>query len=99
MARVIYRWQVASSNFEAFRDAWRRATNRIHESVAGAKGSFMLRSAEDSGEVLTIAKWDSIDEWKEFWGNNDNPEAMEEMRRLAKRISVEAFEDIEDHTR
>ena len=98
MVRVVYRWQVAPQDFEEFRETWRITTNRIHESVAGAQGSFMLRSFENESEVITIAKWDSLESWENFWGNR-NPKEMERMRELGKRLSVEAFEEIEDHTR
>lgn len=98
MIRVIYRWEVESENFEDFRRAWRRATNSIHETVPGAMGSFMLRSSDRNSEVLTVAKWQSAASWKAFWGKN-NPQAMEEMHRLGKRLSVNVYDEIEDHTR
>ena len=98
MVRVIYRWQVKSENFEEFKRIWSVTTNRIHESVAGAQGSFMLRSFENETEVLTIARWDSLESWESFWGN-ENPKEMGAMRKLGERISVDVFEEIEDHTR
>ena len=98
MIRVVYRWQVAPGDFDAFRETWRATTNRIHETVPGAQGSFMLRSTEDESEVLTIAKWDSLEAWQAFWGSQD-PRQMQPMRTLGKRLSVTAFEEIEDHTR
>ena len=98
MIRVVYRWRVAEENFEEFKALWRATTNGIHESVEGALGSFMLRSIEDKTEVTTIAKWDSYASWQAFWGNQ-NPEQMQAMRALGERISAEAFEEIEDHTR
>lgn len=96
--RVIYRWQIEPKNFDAFKKAWSATTNRIHESVPGAHGSFMLRACENRSEVLTVAKWDSITSWKNFWGNT-NPMEMQEMRELGKRISVDAYYEIEDYTR
>lgn len=98
MVRVVYRWQVAPENFDAFTDTWRTTTNGIHATVPGAQGSFLLRSVDDPSEVVTIAKWDSLDGWRKFWGNQ-NPAAMQKMRQLGTRVSVEAFEEIEDHTR
>ena len=98
MVRVVYRWQVAPENFEAFKETWRITTNRIHETVPGARGSFMLRSFHSESEVVTVAKWDSLDSWQNFWGNS-NPKEMDVMNRLGKRFSVETFEEIEDHTR
>ena len=98
MVRVVYHWHVKSENFEEFKKIWGTTTNRIHESVTGALGSFMLKSLENGTEVITIAKWDSLESWQNFWGN-ENPKEMEAMRKLGKRISAEAFEEIEDHTR
>ncbi|MCB1779725.1 MAG: antibiotic biosynthesis monooxygenase [Nitrosomonas ureae] len=98
MIRVIYRWHVEPGNFEEFKRIWANTTNRIHESVTGALGSFILKSFENENEVITIAKWGSLESWKDFFGN-ENPKEMEAMRKLGKRISVEAFEEVEDRTR
>ncbi|TOB19470.1 antibiotic biosynthesis monooxygenase, partial [Vibrio parahaemolyticus] len=32
------------------------------------------------------------------WGNR-NPEKMQQMRKIAKRVSVEAFDEVEDRTK
>ena len=98
MFRVIYRWEGEPGNFEKFKEAWRATTNRINATVPGALGSFMLKGHENESEVLTIAKWESFESWKKFWGNT-NPEEMGDMRKLGKRILVEAYCEIEDHTR
>ena len=66
MVRVIYRWHVNSENFDEFKKLWSETTKRIHASVAGAQGSFMLRSFENETEVLTVAKWDTLESWKSF---------------------------------
>jgi hypothetical protein len=58
----------------------------------------MLQACESESVVLTIAKWESLESWERFWGNT-NPEEMKEMRKLGKRISVEAYNEIEDQTR
>lgn len=97
MIRVVYRWKVDPENFEEFKRIWSATTNRIHESVSGAKGSFMLQACENDSEVLTVAKWDSLESWQTFWGNS-NPEEMEKVRKLGERISAEVYEEIEDYT-
>lgn len=98
MIRVIYRWHVEPENFEAFKSVWSATTNRIHESVAGALGSFMLRACERDSEILTVAKWESLASWESFWGNQ-NPQEMEEMRKLGTRISADVYDEIGDFTR
>ena len=57
----------------------------------------MLQACENTTEVLTVARWDSLVSWKAFWGSS-NPEEMVKMRELGERLSVEAYEEIEDHT-
>lgn len=98
MIRVIYRWEVQPRDFEDFRRVWSATTNRIHDSVPGALGSFMLRASSRDSEVLTVAKWESEQSWKKFWGKQD-PEEMQEMRTLGKRVSVKAYNEIDDYTR
>lgn len=98
MIRVIYRWEVEPADFEDFKTAWAVTTNRIHESVAGALGSFMLRPISGESQVLTVATWESETCWRSFWGNQD-PREMRDMRRLGKRLSVDVYEEIADYTR
>ncbi len=97
MIRVFYRWEVKPENFKTFKDVWRTTTINIHNMVDGAHGSVLMVDAEHRSTVITMAKWDSIDVWKEFWGNS-NPQEMYKMNQLAKRVSVEVFEEIEDQT-
>lgn len=73
MIRVIYRWKIEPRNFAAFETSWSATTNRIHETVPGALGSFLLRGVENPTEVLTVAKWDSLESWRAFW-QGSNPE-------------------------
>ena len=98
MIRVIYEWSVPKENFAEFEKVWMQTTNNIHETVNGALGSFMLKSHEEPTKVLTIAKWDSLESWQAFWGNQ-NPEAMQTMRTLGERINAHAYEERADFTR
>ena len=96
MIRVIYRWQVAKDNLAQFQQEWSVATNKIHDTVPGALGSFMLQGADD--EILTIAKWESLESWQAFWGMA-NPVEMENMQQLGTRLSVTAYDELADFTR
>ncbi|EJC6857356.1 antibiotic biosynthesis monooxygenase family protein [Vibrio parahaemolyticus] len=98
MFRVVYEWHVPVEKMDEFQNVWRLATESIHHSVEGALGSFMLRSYDTPEKVLTIAKWNTREDWELFWGNR-NPEKMQQMRKIAKHVSVEAFDEIEDRTK
>lgn len=97
MVRVVYEWQVAEGDFAPFVREWRRATRAIRTTVAGARGSFLLRDPDDPTSVLTIARWDSLEAWQVFWRSAD-PEEMRTMRRLGSRRSVKAYHELEEWT-
>lgn len=44
---------------------------------------------------LTIARWDTLEDWRVFW---KDPPDMHEMHALAERVSAEVYEEIADHT-
>jgi len=97
MIRIIYSWKVAQENLELFTETWKRTTNKIHEEVEGARGSFMVQSETNPQEIKTIARWDSLDAWKKFW-HDSNPGQMQGMHNLGERVSVEVFNEIDDFT-
>lgn len=69
----------------------------IHEPVDGARGSFLLQEEGNPGKILTIARWDSLKDWKAFW-KSENPQEMLAMRNLGERISVRAYDEFADYT-
>lgn len=97
MIRVIYEWQVKSENILAFREAWKQTTTMIHESVDGARGSFLLQEGGNPCRILTVARWDSLEDWHAFW-QSENPLQMLKMRDLGERISVTAYDEFADYT-
>ena len=97
MIRIIYTWQVEPQNLELFIETWKRTTNKIHEEVEGARGSFMLQHVEDSKVIKTIARWDSLHDWKEFW-HGQNHSQMGPMHELGERVAVDIFKEIDDFT-
>ena len=98
MIRIIYSWKVAPENLDAFIKAWKRTTNNIHEDVKGAQGSFMLQGEADDSQIKTIAKWDSLEDWQQFW-NDSKPTQMQSMHDLGERVSVEIFKEVDDFTK
>lgn len=97
MARVIYNWHVTPNNQESFIAAWKAATNTIHQSVPGAKGSFMLKNIENQMDIKTVAKWDSLEDWKAFWDNRNSTQ-MQSMHLFGKLISTEKYLEVDDYT-
>jgi heme-degrading monooxygenase HmoA len=58
----------------------------------------MLQACKTGSEVLTIARWESLEAWENFWGTN-NPKQMQAMREFGQRISAEVFNEIGDFSR
>ena len=98
MIRIIYSWRVEPEKQPLFIETWRKTTNKIHEEVKGARGSFMLQGEEDPTIIKTVARWDSLHEWKRFWHENKHLQ-MGIMHDLGERVSVEIFREIDDFTR
>jgi len=98
MIRIIYSWQVETKNLEKFKEVWKLTTNKIHENVVGAKGSFMITEHKNPNKILTIARWDTLKDWEAFWGAK-NPKEMSGMHELGKRISVEIYDEFDDYTK
>jgi len=97
MVRIIYRWRVQEADQSKFKAAWANATTAIRDSTVGARGSVLLQSHRDPTEYITIARWDKIEDWQAFWEDSSRTE-MQVMHSLAKHLSDEAYEEIEDHT-
>lgn len=97
MIRIIYEWQVEPDNIAAFRETWQHTTTTIHQSVTGARGSFLLQKLGEPGRILTIARWDSLEHWQAFW-QSKNPQAMQGLRALGTLISFTPFDEFADYT-
>ena len=97
MVRIIYRWRLLADNESSFRQAWAKATKTIRETWPGARGSFLLKSHQDPAEFLTIARWDSLEQWRAFWDSGGRTE-MREVHACAQRLSEAVYEELEDHT-
>ena len=98
MIRIIYSWKVNAENRELFIETWKKTTNKIHDEVKGARGSFMLQNEENLSEIKTIARWDTLEDWKRFW-KETKPHQMQSMHELGERTSVEVFREVDDFTR
>ena len=97
MIRVIYCWRVRPGEEASFRSAWERATTNIRANNRGARGSFLLQSRQSPVEYVTIARWDSFEEWRAFW-QGARPAEMQAMHSLAELLSTQVFDEIQDHT-
>lgn len=97
MMRVVYRWRVHPGQGASFRALWETATIEIRQKIRGARGSTLLQSREDPAECITIARWDSFEDWQAFWQGAPPPD-MQPMHALAQLLSAEAYDEIKDHT-
>ena len=95
MIQVIYRWQVPTENRNAFIAAWSATTREIGTTTKGARGSFCIVGVDDPTEIITIARWDELDQWREFVKTAKSA-TMVEMHRLATLVSNVAYEQVGD---
>lgn len=97
MIRVLYTWSVPAERAEAFRSVWRKTTRNIHQAVDGALGSFCLAGIDDPDEVVTVALWESEEQWKSFI-QTAKTDSMKSLHELAEQISVKAYTQVGDET-
>ena len=97
MIQVIYRWRVEPESREAFLAAWERTTTTIRDTTEGARGSFCIVGVDDPSTILTIARWDRIEQWRAFVAEAKST-AMKDMHALGTQVSHEAFEQVGDFT-
>ena len=97
MIRIVYRWKVGQGNQAAFRTAWDIATTAIRDNTEGARGSILLEGCDDPTDLITIAHWDSLEQWTSFI--RTTPEVyMKRLHELAELVSMEAFRQVGDRT-
>ncbi len=98
MIRIVYSWKVPTENVDLFIETWKVTTNKIHEEVKGARGSFMIQNHEDPTEIKTVARWDALEDWQRFF-QGSNPSQMLMMRDLGERTGVDIYKEVDDFTR
>ena len=74
----------------AFLAAWEKTTVTIRETTVGARGSFCIVSVDTPTEVLTIAKWEELEQWRDFI-KGAKLTSMKEMHELGTQISADAY--------
>ena len=97
MVQIIYQWEVPIQNQAAFLAAWEKTTVTIRETTLGARGSICVVSTESPTEILTIAKWDELEQWREFM-KGENLTSMKEMHDLGSKVSSKAYVQKGDFT-
>lgn len=97
MIQVVYRWDVPVDQQTAFLAAWERTTVRIRETTVGARGSLCIVSVDRPTEIVTVAKWDELEQWQEFV-NGAKLTSMKEMHDLGTHVSSEAYVQKGDFT-
>lgn len=93
MIRVIYEWQVSPENAVEFCDAWQQTTELVREMYAGAHGSVLLQHESKINHLLTIARWNSREDWRTFWSSENPPEVLK-MSQLGILVSVNVYEEL-----
>jgi len=97
MIQVIYQWDVPIESQAAFLAAWESTTVSIRETTAGARGSFCVVSVDNPTEILTVARWDELEQWQAFV-DGAKLSSMKAMHELGTQISSRAYVQKGDFT-
>lgn len=97
MIRVVYRWKVAPERQGEFEATWQKTTRAIHENVEGALGSICLRAVDSPGEMITIATWQTEQEWRAFI-QEAKGQSMRGLHAIATLVSATPYFEVGDET-
>ena len=97
MIQIIYLWEVPVERQAAFLAAWEKTTLTIRETTVGARGSFCVVSVDTPTEILTVAKWEELEQWHDFI-KGAKLTSMREMHELGTQISSKAYVQKGDFT-
>ncbi len=97
MIRVVYRWKIEPDRQAEFENTWRHMTRAIHEDVAGALGSICLQAIDTPDEMVTIATWETEDQWRSFI-QEAKRDSMKKLHALASLIDVSPYFEVGDET-
>ena len=97
MIQIIYQWDVPVAKQAAFLAAWEKTTLTIRETTVGARGSFCVVSVDTPTEILTVAKWEELEQWQDFI-KGAKLTSMREMHELGTQISARAYVQKGDFT-
>ena len=82
--------QICEEKQAAFLAAWEKTTVAIRGTTVGARGSFCVVSVDTPTEILTVAKWDELEQWQDFI-KGAKLTSMKEMHELGTQISSRAY--------
>ena len=97
MIRVIYQWKIDPARQQEFVSAWQLATRTIHHDIPGAMGSFCLETIGAPDQVLTVALWQSEEDWRAFIPNARNG-PMASIHKIGELISITPYQQLGDET-
>ncbi len=97
MIRVVYRWKVAPGHQAEFETTWQKTTRAIHDHTEGALGSICLRSIENPGEMITMATWQTEEQWRAFIRQAKH-QSMKSLHALATLVSATPYVEVGDET-
>ena len=94
--QVVYRLRVEASDMPRFTAAW-TAVTQAAIGRAGARGSALLRDADEQNVVVAIARWRSREDWTRYRsGAPLDPAAAAQLGATSTVISVTVLEGILD---
>src|SRR5262249_9210113 len=96
VVRVVYRWRVRAGCEQEFVSAWADQTRLLRDSVEGARGSMLLRAADEADVYVGIARWTDAQAWAERRSAGPiDPQFSEVMEQVATLVSVEVLDEVE----
>jgi hypothetical protein len=93
--QIVFRHKVARGTEDAFVSSWEQLKTRLLSRPRGPLEAAIYRNVSDPSELITITRWESIDDWKHYWGGGvPEPEGepqknviLEELLSLSRPVT------------
>jgi len=95
--QIVFRHKIAAGTEAAFVAAWESCKARMLGRVHGFLEASLFRNESDATEVVSMTRWASLDDWKNYWGKGipdpegelPRNEVLVELRTLAAPVDRE----------
>jgi heme-degrading monooxygenase HmoA len=91
MIYIFHRFKMPNVPEEALARSWHQCTSATRQMTPGLLGATLLRSAKDANEYVSVARWESVAAWREFWSAGP-PEPQGDPSRNEFLVEVATFE-------
>lgn len=89
MIQILFRHRVAEGTEAAFVACWEQLKKRLLSRPNGPVEAKVFRSVSDPCELVTVTRWESLEDWSNYWrGGVPEPEGERERNEVLVELKA-----------